>query len=161
LLLGAMLFSLGKNYYAEHYKKISSFIDFNKSGYTEQLVSGWYDLETPPSGGYRWTGKRAVARLSRDPDLKHISASIYIHDITVYKDSSLDVDLQVNDQTVKSGHFDKPGLFKIDGNVPSGLSGDEITVAISLNKIYVPSEIGKGDDKRQLGVVVNSIGLGQ
>ncbi len=159
MLLGAMLFELGKTYYTEHFRNISPYIDFAKGGYDDQLVSGWYTRETPATGGFRWTGKKAVARLALDPGLKHIVASVYIHDITAYKDSSLDVDLQVNDQTVKSAHFVQPGLFKIEGPLPHGISGSEINAAVSLSKIFVPAEIGRGDDQRQLGLVVTSLGL--
>jgi len=159
MLLGAILFEVGKTFYLEHVKSISSYIDFNKGGYDDQLVSGWYDRETPASGGYRWTGKKAVARLAYDSDLKHITTAVYIHDITVYKDSTLDLDLQVNDQTVKSTHFNKPGLFKVEGLLPAGITGKEITTGVSLNKFFIPVEFGKGNDQRQLGIVVLNIGL--
>ena len=159
LLLGAILFSLGKNYYEGHFNRLSSSIDFNKSGYAEQLVSGWYQLESPSSGGYRWTGKKAVARLGCEPGFKHITASVYIRDINVYPEKSIDVDLQVNDQTVQSRHFEKSGLYTIEGPLPTGLTDGEMIVAISLNKIFVPSQIGQGDDQRQLGLVVSRIGL--
>ncbi len=161
LLVVAILFSVGKNYYKEHFSLLSSYIDFNKGDYTDQLVSGWYERETPPSGGYRWTGQKAIARVRYHPGLKNATATIYVHDISCYSDSSFRIDLQINGHTIKSERVKQSGVFIIHGEVPTGVTGKELEVSLSLDRVFVPSEIGKGGDQRKLGVVVLGLGIQQ
>lgn len=137
-----------------------SFIDFNQGSYDEQLVSGWYAYENPSAGhAFRWIGQKAVAKLKLDPALKHLNVSGYIADIASYEGKSFNITVLMNNNIVKVEAMTSSGTFKMNANVPANIQGEQVEVTLALDKFFIPSNVGKGDDKRQLGCVINALGL--
>jgi hypothetical protein len=133
-------------------KFLSPIIDFSKSSFDNQLGRGWYRYEDY----FRWIGKEAEAIL-KNPDTNSTNFKLIIKgwaNLKQYFIKRLKVSIYINGEKVKDNIVNKNGIFNIECDINKKLE-ENVKVKIELNKTFVP----KNGDTRNLGIIVNYIGL--
>jgi len=135
--------------------RLASLVRMNDPNASAQLLSGFYSLE---NNSWRWTsGKFSV--LLRTPLTAAqgavVTFAFSLPDIVIRKLRKVVITASVNGTKLKSAEFDKPGANSFTADVPPALlTGESVKVDFTLDKT-VPPDV----DKRDLGVVANSIGI--
>lgn len=122
-----------------------------------EYLSGWYEEEQGTSGFYRWIGQKAEANIIFDNTSKAIRVEGFIPDINVFENHSIEVSLQLNGVTKISEVVARSGEFAIVYTMPELPTRDKTCLAISLDKVFIPAQLGLNDDKRKLGIMIKKI----
>lgn len=122
-----------------------------------QLVKGFHQLE---NGAWRWTqGKFAV---NLQPPVSAATKGAYlvmkftIPEIVIDNNKDVTINASVNGEHLPPAAYRTVGEQTLKLNVPASvLSGDAVRCDFVLDKVMPPSS----QEKRELGVIVQSIGL--
>jgi hypothetical protein len=121
-----------------------------------QLLSGFYGVE---NNAWRWTARTFSVLLRTPPSSASqgavVTFAFTLPDVTIQKLKNIEITASVNGTKLKSAGYDKAGANIFSADIPpSLLSGDSVKVDFSLDKAVAPDV-----DRRELGVVANSIGI--
>lgn len=122
-----------------------------------QLLKGFYDVE---QNSWRWTtGKFAVALrppLGATQQGATLTVKLTIPDPVIQSSKRLTLTAAVGNVTLPAETYTQAGEYTFSRDVPAGaLAGNSVTVQFSLDKTIPPS----GADRRELGIVVTTVGL--
>jgi len=127
-------------------RDIESITGITNSFDTAKLLEGWY----PKESNYRWIAKEAngVFKSGREGTLiiKGIVPDIF---------DNIELSVQINNQEKKIWTL-KKGDFTVEINKEIPLVTD-VDLTISLNKSFIPKEIGRNEDSRELGIVIKEL----
>jgi hypothetical protein len=135
---------------------LASTVAMNDSRAAAQLLSGFYSIE---NNSWRWTAGKFSVRLRTPPGAGQsgaaLSFSFTIPDTTMRKLKSMTLAASVGGMALKSAAYNAPGAQVFSADVPASmLAADSIKVDFALDKTLQPE-----GDKRELGVIANSVGL--
>jgi hypothetical protein len=123
-------------------------------------VDGWHRLEGPPmqSGGYRWTyGKATMTfRNPRQDAVLHLRLSAMADVFPTPQEASVLIgDTLAQRVPVTPTETD----FAVALPAAAFGDGDDVVMAIEVDRTFVPSKVQKGRDHRELGVRVHNVFL--
>ena len=121
-----------------------------------QLLSGFYQVE---DYSWRWTGQRFSVVL-RPPEGAGRAANLVVQlavpDVVIQKLHSITLSAAVRGAQLDPETYTKPGDYKYTRAIARKLlASEESRIDFQLDKVMPPA----GQDVRQLGIVVTSIGL--
>lgn len=122
-----------------------------------QLLSGFYGIE---EYSWRWTAQRFSVVL-RPPEggngeAANLVAQLSVPDVVIQKLHSIALSAAIGGSTLPPQSYTRPGPYTYTRKLAAGLlSSKEIRVDFQLDKVMPPS----GQDIRQLGIVLTSVGL--
>ncbi len=133
-----------------------SVVLMNDAKASAQLIGGFYPVE---NGAWRWTAGKFSILLGMPPTAAQSGATLTlaltIPDAVIAKLKDITLTASARGTKLQSTRYDKPGSYTYTADVPSSLlTGDSVRVDFALDKSMAPDV-----DKRELGVVVSSIGL--
>ncbi len=122
-----------------------------------QLGKGFYGLE---ANAWRWTAGNFSATLKVPAGAAQKGATLTlklnVSDAVLKKVSTQTLSASIGTTKLAPATYSKGGAYDYTADVPAvALSGDTVTVDFSLDHSLAPSP----SDKRELGVIVTSIGL--
>jgi hypothetical protein len=112
----------------------------------QQIVSGVYPLE----GQSRWMSQTAVILLKSPAQLSPLTVRFFIPDLAPARR----VTVTLNDQVVASETYPQSGSYSLASS-PVRPDGDTAKVTIAVDKTFSTQA-----DRRQLGILLTSIGFG-
>ncbi len=136
---------------------LATVVTTSEASQEPQLLNGFYGIE---NNSWRWTGKQ-FAVLLRAPagavqDGAALDLAFTIPQVAIDHDKSLTLSASVEDTPLPPETYSKSGQYEYRHDVPaSALTKDAVRIHFSLDKAIPPS----GADKRELGVIVRSVGL--
>ena len=121
-----------------------------------QLLSGFYQVE---EYSWRWTTQRFSVVL-RPPEGAGAAANLVVQlvvpEVVIQKLRSITLSAAVRGVQLEPETYTKPGDYKYTRAIePKLLESEESRIDFELDKVMPPA----GQDVRQLGIVVSSIGL--
>ena len=134
-----------------------SVLPMNDGHARKQLVSGFYQVE---SGVWRWTGPKFSVNLQPPAQSAtqgaKLALKLVIPDVVIQKLNVLTLSAKVGDTSLPPETYNKPGDYTYTRDVPSSaLQANAVRVDFWLDKAMP----GTAGDQRQLGVVVQQVGL--
>ncbi len=122
-----------------------------------QLISGFYGIE---QNSWRWTAQRFSVVLRPPAGAAQRGAtlvvSLTVPDVVITKLHTISLTASIGGNTLPPETYTQPGPYTFKRDVaPNLLTNATVQVDFQLDKVMQPD----GGDIRQLGVVVNSIGL--
>jgi len=123
----------------------------------DQLVSGFYGLE---AGAWRWTARKFAVNLHPPAHSAQRGATLEVHftlpDTSVSKLRSVTLSAAIGGTALPPETYSTAGAFVYRRDIPENLlTADMVGVDFELDKAVPP----EGADKRELGLVVASVGL--
>jgi hypothetical protein len=134
--------------------KILRYRHFINISSDSQLFGEWYGVEGKKGAYYRWTGKRFGFYLDNSRGYNNLLIKGYsVVDKVV--DGFLEMNLYINDKFIFRHRFEKNEEFSLSIPLPQEIKKEKILkVEGELDKTFrAPS------DPRELGIMINSIGL--
>jgi len=122
-----------------------------------QLLAGFYGIE---ANAWRWTGKQFSVLLRAPTGSAHsgaiLSLAFSIPDVALAHAQSITLAASAEGVALPPETYRKSGQYEYRCEVPpAALSKDAVHIQFSLDHAIPPS----GGDRRELGVIVASIGL--
>jgi hypothetical protein len=120
-----------------------------------QLISGFYGIE---DGAWRWMSKDAQAVLRTPAGASaHLRLKLYFPpDHMARAGGPVTVSAYADGQALEPETYSEPGGHELSRSLPPGLlTSPSVTIRIQMDRAVPPS----GDEKRELGAVVQEIGL--
>jgi hypothetical protein len=123
----------------------------------DQLISGFYALE---NGVWRWTAGKFSVTLKTPPGASPkgatLTLALTVSDLILKQVHSQTLSVSVGKTVLKSEKYVDAGSHTFTADIPaSALTGDTVTVNFSLDHVLPPS----ANDRRELGVIVTSVGI--
>ena len=123
-----------------------------------RYLEGWYDPEVNPNDPtqrWRWTRKTATAALVNP----HRPSRLFLEfeaNTRVFKDQPQTLKLTLNGHELDTLVLDREGpVLKVYEVEPSILGDtDEVPLVLELDRSFIPSKRGLGQDDRELGIRV-------
>src|SRR5580704_11413362 len=134
-----------------------SILKMNDPSAKDQLVRGVYGLE---SGMWRWTGGNFEVVLKTPPGAAQKGATLTLalvaSDALLKELHSQSLSAAIGSKTLKTEKYLDPGAHTFSADVPAALlAGDTVVVDFTLDNALPPGPT----DRRELGVIVTSVGL--
>jgi GT2 family glycosyltransferase/glycosyltransferase involved in cell wall biosynthesis/SAM-dependent methyltransferase len=130
----------------------SNHIDFALGSFSDQLGSGWHDLEVGDGRPYRWMTKQASVFLLAPHGEAELLVQGYVPSLSSYEGSGVSLNVRCCGQqkhfTMKEGGFEYRWLVR---DLPARLP-----VEVEL---WVNRTLSLGTDQRKLGIALHSVGL--
>jgi hypothetical protein len=122
-----------------------------------QLLSGFYAIE---NNAWRWTAGKFSVVLRTPPGAAQNGATLTlafgIPDAVIEKLRNITITASVNSSPFTPAKYNKPGPQVYTVMIPAAmLARDSVNIDFTLDKSVPP-----GVDKRELGVIATSVGLG-
>jgi hypothetical protein len=122
-----------------------------------QLLSGFYAIE---AGAWRWTEQKFSVLLGTPFGAAQkgawLRARVTAPDALIAKLGTITLAASVNGRKLAPETYSAAGAYTYERDVPAGLLKDEpVRVDFALDKAMPPA----GQDLRELGIVVQSVGL--
>jgi hypothetical protein len=141
----------------EEAPRLASVVQMNDRTMGSQLVSGFYEIE---QSAWRWTARQFAVNLRPPAHAAQGGAMLELHltvpPPSIQKLGSITLSASVGGAALAPETYAKAGEYIYRRGVPaSSLAGDTVRVDFQLDKAIPPGEV----DKRELGVVVASVGL--
>lgn len=133
----------------------ASVLQMADSQIVPQLLKGFHGVE---QGSWRWTEKQFSVALKPPAPGKPatLQLKLSLPDVLMKRLQSITLSAQVNGVALPSETYTEAGAHVYTQSVPaSALTGEAVQVDFSLDKALGPDE----NDRRELGVVVSSVGL--
>jgi arylsulfatase A-like enzyme len=129
-------------------------LDFARPDHAEaQLLGGFHHLEN----GFRWVGGRSSARLGREQGATKWRVEGWV-DLALHDREPLVVLVRAGEGAPQRTTLEQSGPFTLEGPLPPA-AGPSVTLEIECEREVVPAAVGRGKDRRNLCLVVRSIGL--
>ena len=122
----------------------------------DQLAKGFYQLE---SNAWRWTAGNFSVTLKTPPGAAQkgatLTLALTVSDAALKQLHSQTLAASIGATALKSEKYIDPGSHTFIADIPAtALTGDTVTIDFSLDNSLPPAV-----DKRELGVIVSSIGI--
>lgn len=136
--------------------QLQSVVQMNDARAGAQLVSGFHAVE---NNAWRWTAGKFSVLLRVPPAAAQKGAivrlSCTIPDVVIQKLSHIALTASVGDMVLGTEEYEKPGaeMFTAD-LLPAMLTGDSVRI-----DFMVDQTLPKENDKRELGLIANSVAL--
>ena len=122
-----------------------------------QLLSGFYDIE---EYSWRWTAQRFSVVLRPPGGAAGEAANLVVHlgipEVVIQKLHSISLSAAIGGSQLRPETYTRPDSYTYTREVaPSLLISEEVHIDFQLDKVVPPL----GQDRRQLGIVVTSVGL--
>ena len=122
-----------------------------------QLIRGFYGIE---ASSWRWTKQQFSVVLRPPAGSAEAGANLVMRlsvpEAVIQKQQTISLSGMVGDAALPAETYTKPGPYTYTRPVPAkALAGESVQVDFQLDKVMPPAP----PDKRELGVVVESIGL--
>jgi len=123
-----------------------------------QLLSGFYAVE---NNSWRWTARK-FSVLLRTPLTAAQSGAIVtlsftVPDVVIQKLKNIMIAASINGMTLTSTEYNAAGSYTFNADVPASmLTAESVRVDFALDKSLPANDA----DKRELGIVANSVGIG-
>ena len=122
----------------------------------EQLAKGFYQLE---AGAWRWAAGNFSVTLKTPPGAAQkgatLTLALSVSDAALKQFHSQTLAASVGATALKSEKYVDAGSHTFTADIPAtALTGDTVTIDFSLDNALPPAV-----DKRELGVIVSSIGI--
>jgi hypothetical protein len=137
---------------------LASTIRMNDPNAGAQLLSGFYGVE---NNTWRWTS-RNFSVLLRTPLTAGqrgaaVTLSFTVPDVVVQKLGRITMTAAIKGAPLASTDYETAGSYVFNADVPASmLTAESVRVDFALDKSLPPT----GGDKRELGIVANSVGIG-
>lgn len=130
----------------------SNHIDFALGSFSDQLGSGWHDLEVGEGRPYRWMTKQASVFLLAPQGEAEVLVQGYVPSLSSYEGSGVSLNVRCCGQ---QKHFAmKEGGFEYRWTVRDLPARLPVEVELWVNRT-----LSSGTDQRELGIALHSIGL--
>ena len=135
----------------------ASAIRMGSAAFERQLVSGFHGIE---ANAWRWTAKSFAVALVPPPGAAKkgvvLEVRLTVPPVIITKVGTITLAASINGKALPTEAFATPGdyLYKRDIH-PALITGNPVRVEFQLDKAMPPNDI----DRRELGIVVSSIGL--
>jgi hypothetical protein len=121
-----------------------------------QLTDGFYPIE---DGAWRWTGKK-FSVLLRTPHGAATRGATLVLNLAVpapliQHTRGITVTCAAAGTPLREEHYDQPGKYTLSRELESPIAASTAAVTCNVDKTFKPD----GNDARELGVIVASIGL--
>ena len=130
----------------------SNHIDFALGPFSDQLGSGWYDLEVEGGKPYRWMMKQASVFLLAPKEEAELLLQGFVPSLSSYRGTGLNLTVlccgEQKHFALKEGGFEYRWLVR---TIPRGLP---VEIELSVNQT-----LNSSTDQRTLGIAFHSIGL--
>ena len=135
---------------------IVSALKMNDAAAKDQLTKGFYGLE---SGSWRWTSGSFSVNLKTPPGAAQkgatLTLALTVSDVILKQVHSQTLAASLGATALKSEKYVDAGAHAFTATLPaSALTGDTVTIDFSLDNSIPP-----GVDRRELGVIVSSVGI--
>jgi hypothetical protein len=137
--------------------KLESTVNTSNPHTADQLVDGFYGVE---AAAWRWTARHFVVKLKTPAGAAQKGGSLRL--VLTVPSSSIDrlgpitLNAKVPGAAFAPETYSTTGTYTYRRDVPaSALTGNDVNVEFDLDKSFSPD----GVDKRDLGVIVTTIGL--
>jgi len=122
-----------------------------------QFLTGFYGVE---ANAWRWTGKQFSVLLRTPADAAQsgasLSVALTVPQVAIDRDGTVTLSASVEGTPLKPATYTKSGQYEYKCDVPAAaLSKAAVRVQFSVDKVIPPT----GGDKRELGIIVSSVGL--
>jgi hypothetical protein len=136
---------------------LASTVRASEASQEPQLLDGFYSVE---ANSWRWTAKqfRVVLRppIGSAQNGATLDMSLTVPQVAIDHAKSLTLSASVEGTPLPPETYTKSGQYEFKRDVPaSALSEQAVRIQFSLDKAIPPS----GADRRELGVIVTSVGL--
>ena len=133
-----------------------SALKMNDPSAKAQLVKGFYPLE---AGAWRWTAGNFSVTLKTPPGAAQKGATltlvVTVADALLKQAHSQTLAASIGPTALKSEKYVDAGAHTFTADIPAtALTGDTVTIDFSLDNSIPP-----GVDRRELGVIVTSVGI--
>ncbi len=141
----------------EDVPRLASTVHMGDARAQAQLVNGFYGIE---DNAWRWTAKQFAVVL-RSPfggaqKGAVLKAQITVPDVVIQKLKTVSLSATANGRALPPETYTQPGQYTYTRDVPADLLGGEsVKIDFQLDKAIPPG----GQDARELGIVVVSVGL--
>ena len=131
-----------------------NYIDFSEKKHEVQLFGEWHKLEGKEGGYYRWTGRKFGFYLDNSKGYDKLLIKGYSV-VDKVKNGFLEMDVYINGRFVHKHRFERNDEFVLEIPLPPDIKKEKILkVEAELDKTF-----RSPPDVRELGIVINSIGL--
>ena len=122
-----------------------------------QLLDGFYGVE---AAAWRWSAKQFSVRLKTPAGAAQKGATLKlvltVPPVVIEKSTTVTLSASVGSATLPPETYSAPGEYTYRRDVPANLlTGSDVIVNFALDKSMKPD----GPDRRELGVVITTIGL--
>lgn len=135
---------------------LNGFIRANDPAASRQLVSGFYGVE---NNAWRWTARKFSVALRPPAGADRgalLTLTFNLPSVIIGQLKPVTLTASVNGRVLKSDVYTAPGQYDFTAPVPPDLlTADSLKVDFALDKALPPS----GADRRELGMIVSSVGL--
>jgi len=141
----------------EHGQTLMSAVHVADPRAAVQLTKGFYDVE---QNAWRWTMKQFSVVLRAPEGASKNGATLQmkfsVPNPVIDKLKAITLSVSVNGQALPAETYTRPGEYILKRDVPREVfHGEAVNVDFALDKAMPPS----GADLRELGIVVNTVGL--
>jgi anaerobic magnesium-protoporphyrin IX monomethyl ester cyclase len=134
--------------------------DFGQAAYAEQLGAGWFDWEQGAGGGFRWMSREATVYLFPSGGERLLDLRGAAPAIKRYGPKGLTLKVYEEGRLIFKGPLAE-GDIALTAPLRSRAEerGARLKFRLALSGTFSPAETGEGQDIRDLGIVIRSIGL--
>lgn len=125
-------------------------LDFSNKLVSRYLLSGWHGEENWPPV-IRWTGKKATAYLKTDSNSKNL----FIKAFTSY--GGMQGQILIEKKHVQTFDIQDSDWKLLETEIPDFCKNKIIEITIELDNTWIPDEVMKNGDTRELGIAVQKI----
>ena len=141
----------------EEAPRLASVVQMSDRGMANQLAGGFYEIE---SDAWRWTAQKFAVKLRPPAGVGPQGAVLELHltvpPPSIAKLGPITLTATAGDTVLAPETYAKAGEYTYRRDIAANLlTGDSVRIDFQLDKAMPPSDA----DKRQLGIIVSSVGL--
>jgi hypothetical protein len=142
---------------AEEGPRIASMVHTGDPKSQDQLLNGFYGIE---QNSWRWTGRKFSVALRPPPGSSQkgavLNVQLAIPDPVINQLKAVSLSGNVGTAPLSPESYTQTGQYTYTRDVPpSALTGESVRIDFQLDKSIPPGDV----DKRELGIIVNSVSL--
>jgi len=137
--------------------ELASTVHLGDPRIADQLVSGFHHIE---ANAWRWTGRKFVVVLRAPAGSGQIGAGLQVHltvpPVTIEKLDAVTLSASIGGAPLAPETYSKAGDYVYQRDVPGNLiQSGVVRIEFEVDRAMPPTSV----DRRELGLVVSSIGL--
>ncbi|MEW5975183.1 MAG: glycosyltransferase family 2 protein [Acidobacteriota bacterium] len=133
-------------------------IDFSQGDFSEQIGLGWYEKESDGQSSFRWMSREGRVYLFPRGNEQYLEIWGTVPEVAQFRKAALRLKLYQNGQRMGQKRWFRGQQFRL--KVPLRACSDRcLRFDLNLNGTFCPARLGRGDDQRELGLIVQGIRL--